>query len=289
MLLEMLKYRRPEGSKTQAEFCARFLEPVFGPPDPHGNYIHTIGNSEVAFMAHHDTVHRQPGIQSLTMDPNFQEVFTNDPDSNCLGADCTTGVWLILQMIKAKVPGIYVIHAGEEIGCVGSRAIVDDAPLWLETTRAAISFDRKGTKSIITHQMDSRTASDEFAHSLAQILDMPLQPDPTGSYTDSNEYAHIIPECTNLSVGYYEQHSTKECQDLNFAKTLAQALIKADWSQLTIARTPALPSSRSHGNFPDEMYDYVYQNPDVVASFLEDYGIEIDEIEGHYFFNRSAA
>jgi hypothetical protein len=26
--------------------------------------------------------------------------------SNCLGADCTTGVWLMRQMITAKVAGV---------------------------------------------------------------------------------------------------------------------------------------------------------------------------------------
>ena len=56
--------------------------------------------------------------------------------SSCLGADCTTGIWLIMNMIEAKViEGVYVIHAAEEVGCKGSRALVADDPEWLRQYR----------------------------------------------------------------------------------------------------------------------------------------------------------
>lgn len=45
---------------------------------------------------------------------------------NCLGADCTSGIWLILEMIQAQVPGIYVVHTDEEIGRKGAEAIVNE-------------------------------------------------------------------------------------------------------------------------------------------------------------------
>ena len=58
-LIEMLRYKRPEGSVTQREFCKRFLEPTFGRPDKHGNYIHIVGDKpNLCFTAHHDTVHK---------------------------------------------------------------------------------------------------------------------------------------------------------------------------------------------------------------------------------------
>jgi len=38
------------------------------------------------------------------------------------------------------------------------------------------------------------------------------------------EFADIIPECTNLSVGYFDQHSVKERQDIKFLEDLANAL-----------------------------------------------------------------
>jgi hypothetical protein len=65
-LIEMLRYKRPEGSQTQKEFCKRFLEPTFGLPDLHGNYILSVGdNPNLCFTAHHDTVHRLEGMQNV--------------------------------------------------------------------------------------------------------------------------------------------------------------------------------------------------------------------------------
>jgi len=237
MLLEMLEYMRPEGSDTQKEFCSRYLKPIMGDPDQWGNYVHIIGDKpNLAFMAHHDTVHNTDGIQHLMVDKlNYVR-----STANCLGADCTTGVWLILEMIKAGVEGVYVVHAGEEIGCVGSRALVGSNPEWLSWLSAAISFDRRGTDSIITHQMGQRTASDVFARSLAAALQLDMEPDDGGSYTDSNEYADIVSECTNISVGYFKAHTKDESQDIDFAYQLRAALLSADFSKLVFKRDPSV-------------------------------------------------
>jgi hypothetical protein len=230
-LIEMLRYRRPEGSDTQRIFCEKYLEPDFGEPDPYGNYIKIINHPNgslpnLCFTAHHDTVHTVDGMQHVVVNGDVAYAV----DSNCLGADCTTGVWLILGMIQANVPGIYVVHAGEEVGCVGSSAMIKDhlsditKYSWLQHAKAVISFDRKGEESIITHQMGSRTASDEFAISLADVLGLPMRPDNTGAYTDSNEYIEVVGECTNISVGYLGQHTKKETE--------------ADWSGLVFKREP---------------------------------------------------
>lgn len=233
-LLDMLAYKRPQKSKYQGKFCRRFLEPVFGKPDLHGNYYMIIGDRpRVAFMSHHDTVHTNDGRQVVVIDGDFVKAPSN---SNCLGADCTTGVYIMLRMIEAKVPGVYVVHAAEEIGCLGSAALVKDFPSWMSHVDFAISFDRMGYDSIITHQTSMRTCSDEFAQSLADILDLGFKADDTGVYTDSNEYTDFISECTNISVGYFNQHSKNEKQDLVFLEVLIQQLCDADWSKLVAKR-----------------------------------------------------
>ncbi len=286
MLLEMLKYMRPEGSDTQREFCEVYLDPIMGNPDQFGNYVLEVGEAPtIAFMAHHDTVHKSGGYQTVLVD---DEGYAYVPSSSCLGADCTTGVWLILEMIKAQVPGVYVVHAAEEVGCVGSSSLVKSKPSWLSRINVAMSFDRWGTQSIITHQLDRRTASEKFAVSLEDTLNLKLSADDGGSYTDSNEYADIVPECTNVSVGYYSQHTKKECQDLDYAYKLRDALISADWSGLVIDRDPLIleyASDYKHyygggsynysdyrGEFYDPMTDLVEQHPEEVAGFLRDLG-----------------
>jgi hypothetical protein len=285
-LIEMLRYKRPEGSVTQREFCKRFLEPVFGAPDPHGNYIKIIGDKpRVAFMSHHDTVHSQAGMQTPYICEDFVYI-----DQDCLGADCTTGIYIMLSMIELGIEGVYVVHAAEEVGCVGSSAIVRDDPLWLSHVDIAISFDRFGTTSIITHQMSERTCSDAFARSFADELGMWHVPDTKGSFTDSNEYRGVIAECTNLSVGYYHQHSKKESQDLQYLDSLLEALAQVDWSKLVVDREPQIEyddswfmrgyssSYKGEESDEDDMYDFVHNNPQFVADYLESFGISVDDM-----------
>ena len=281
-LVEMLRYMRPEGTSTQREFCERFLEPVFGNPDKHGNYVTQVGfEPHLCFTAHHDTVHRTEGMQQVVVTNDVVSV-ADSKVSSCLGADCTTGIYIILCMIEAGIEGTYVIHAAEEVGCKGSAALVDDMPEWLCYTKAVISFDRYGDKSVITHQMGLRTASDEFAKSFADALNLPqLKADDGGSYTDSNEYSLLISECTNISVGSYGQHGVNETQDLRYLDQLIFALETADWSKLVFKRDPAVmetlyydrPGSSIKSDADvDAIMDLVIDYPQAIAEMLKDYG-----------------
>lgn len=287
-LINLLQSMRPAYSLTEQRFCETYLEPTFGKPDAHGNYILSVGvDPTIAFTAHTDTVHRQEGIQTLSVEDNFITTMTG----SCLGADCTTGLWLMLGMIEAGIEGVYIAHAAEEIGGIGSSSLVADNPSWLANVQACISFDRFGTTSVITHQGGRRTASDAFAVSLADILNMSqLKPDTGGTYTDSMEYAGVVPECTNLSVGYYDQHTSKESQDILFAETLLERLCKADWGALVITRDPTQPMeyddavwgslSTASDEVDEESVDAItallLDRPRMVAELLYDYGLTID-------------
>jgi hypothetical protein len=287
-LLDMLRWQRPDGSVAQTVFCELYLEPVFGKPDNYGNYVHTVLNEdgsfpEVCFTAHHDTVHFTGGFQ--TVEVALDTAYT--PDGDCLGADCTTGIFIILEMIDAEVPGQYVIHGGEEIGCVGSSGLITSNPSWLDDVRAVISFDRYGTNSVVTHQMSYRTCSDEFANSLIDILDLGLTKDKGGVYTDSNEYRDVVPECTNIAVGYDKQHSKYETQDLDFLRALIPALIEADWSQLVFKRdpsvvnfesTPKLTTTLEESFEVARVEDLLYDHADEVASYLVYIGYTAQEL-----------
>ena len=292
-LVEMLQYMRPEGSNTQKNFCLEYLEPVFGKPDTYGNYIHHVGvKPRICFTSHHDTVHKAEGMQKVVVNDNI--ITVADPKvSSCLGADCTTGIWLMLNMISEGVEGTYVVHAAEEIGCQGSKALVYDNPVWLDHTDAVISFDRYGTKSVITHQMGMRTASDAFAKSFSDALNMPqLVADDGGSYTDSNEYADIISECTNISVGYYSQHTTKETQSLVHAELLLTHLLQADWTKIVAERDPSVYESiykpYSYKDYrylesfdhdtSEDLVNLVLDYPDRVADMLANYGFTAEEV-----------
>ena len=284
-LISMLQYMRPAYSITEKMFCDKYLLPVFGAPDAHGNYTKVIGTRpNITFTAHTDTVHRAEGIQTLKIEDDY----VTTTSGSCLGADCTTGIWLMLGMIAEGIEGVYVAHAAEEIGGLGSTALVKDRPAWLNEIDIVISFDRFGLDSIITHQGGMRTASDDFALSLATALDMPhLRPDKYGTYTDSLEYASIIPECSNLSVGYYDQHTAKESQDLRFAEILLERLIEADWNTLAIFRNPDYQERDTYAQYtPYETTDdrvaveslerLLTDRPGEMADLLFEYGFTLD-------------
>lgn len=242
-LLAMLAYRRPSGSQTELEFCQRYIEPLGAYRDPAGNYIVAVGSSRVLYSCHYDTVHRQGGLQGVQAIKGI--VSLDDPLSNCLGADDTVGVWLMRQMILNQVPGLYIFHAAEEIGGVGSQYIVDHTPEFLRNIDAAMGFDRRGTGDVITHQNRRRTSSDAFARSLAHLLSehgsLAYGPSSNGRFTDTANYAHLIPECSNVSVGYLDEHTPNETLDLIHAANLRCRLIHGfDEARLVIKRDPSV-------------------------------------------------
>lgn len=295
LLLEMLQWKRPgTGDFATAMFAEKYLRPVFGAPDEYGNYVRIVkGDNEpqpnLCFAAHYDTVHHEGGFQKVEVINNVVSLKDKE-DSNCLGADCTTGIFLILEMIEAGISGVYVIHADEESGCQGSGALVKSEPEWMFHVDAVISFDRYGEDSIITHQMGIRTASDTFAKSFADMLGIPsLKPDSGGVYTDSNEYAEIVSECTNISVGYYKQHSKFETQDLVFLERLREALLNADWSKLVFARDPSITEFDRYDNkydwWEDErtgMQKEIWEKQDLLELILA-----APEDLADFFYNRN--
>lgn len=214
-------------------------------------------DSPILFSSHTDTVHKAAGKQQVI----YGQGTAWSEDSNCLGADDTTGVWLMMNMIRAGVPGTYVFHSDEEIGGLGSNFVAKKLPHKLKGIKYAIAFDRKGYVDIVTHQFAGMTASDEFAKSLASILHpLTFAPSDGGTFTDTANYADIVPECSNLAVGYFHQHTAKEWQDCDFAIQLLDALIAADWSKLVCKREPGdygetIFSRHSNGHFNWDEYD----------------------------------
>ncbi len=288
----MLSYRRPAFSKTEEQFIKRFILPLGVARDGFDNLILRIGDAPILWSCHTDTVHRQDGIQGVAMNDSRYVVDASSKDSNCLGADCTTGVWLMAEMIKAKVPGLYIFHRAEEIGGHGSSYIAEKTPQLLNGIKIAVAFDRKGRDSIITHQAGGRCASQEFAASLGKQL-KGFQADAGGTFTDTANYVHLIPECTNLSVGYENAHSADESQCAVFALALLEAIKSLNVDALTVSRDPAAPdyddwfNDYGYGNARaaaqrygrNTMVDLVTEYPEEIASMLEDMGYEADELE----------
>ncbi len=219
--------------------------------DDFGNLFIKIGESDVMFTSHLDTA-----TQALT---SVTHVFDNGcvrtDGSTILGADDKAGVTIMMNMIENKIPGLYYFFLGEEVGCIGSKKVSEVHALEkLPYINKVISFDRRGTNSIITFQSGSRCCSDTFGKELALRFNnvessFKYTTDPTGIYTDSAQFVKIYPECTNISVGYYNEHTFSERQDLDHLEKLSKACCEIDWSTLPVERDPSKSEYSSYGYY----------------------------------------
>jgi len=241
ILKHTLSIKRSHDSPEEAEFAAYLLQQVLPLGklefvDGMGNFAVSVGTSDTLFTCHTDTVHRVGGVNLFTEKDGFL-LAKGAP----LGADDGAGIAILFHMMKHKVAGTYLFCRAEEVGGQGSQYIADTNSLWLKQFKRAIAFDRKGTSDVITHQ-GSRCASDSFGMALSLALSeahdgLLYAPSAYGVFTDTANFTHLIPECTNVSVGYYNEHSNKEKLDLHHLQKLADAVIKVDWE--------ALPTERS--------------------------------------------
>jgi di/tripeptidase len=215
--------------------------------DSFGNYYRIIGtNPTIMFNSHLDNYAKEQTSTNVYTKyiENEEYVFS---DNGILGADDKAGVSLMLYMISKEIDGLYYFFTGEEVGTIGSSSLAskfEDIP-YLKNITKCISFDRRGESSIVTHQSGKRCCSDVFAHSLMEELsdnDMEYQLDTTGVYSDSASFIGNIREVTNISVGYYDEHTSKESQNLTFLEKLSKALVSIEWDNLIVHRKVKTPN-----------------------------------------------
>jgi len=226
--------------------------------DQVGNYYKIIGDGKqtVMFTCHLDTADREQKNTRLfqangRVDEegySFRMVKTGSGDeiiytdgSSILGADDKAGTAVMLYMMANNVPGIYYFFIGEERGGIGSNALssIYDKVDYLTDVKMCVSFDRRRTTSVITHQLGRQCCSNEFGQALCDEYNkngLNLSLDTTGVYTDSASLMEDIAECTNISVGYYNEHRGTEMQNITYLKKLAEASVKVNWNDLPVKR-----------------------------------------------------
>ena len=209
--------------------------------DKYGNYYTVIGESDTAFTCHLDTASRtKDKVVLVGYEKDGQDYIMTDGTS-ILGADDKSGVAVIMYMIANNVPGVYWFFYGEERGGIGSGKVAMDYESYpfMKRIKKMVSFDRRNYYSVITSQMGLECCSNDFAQSLCEELNksgLKLNLDPTGVFTDSANFIDVIPECTNVSVGYFNEHTHDELQNISYLERLAKACVAADWNKLTIKR-----------------------------------------------------
>jgi len=115
-----------------------------------------------------------------------------------------------------------------------------------------------------------------------------LEPDDTGVLTDSAQFMDIVPECTNISVGYMYEHTTSEYQDIDYLSRLCKSVVAIDWETLPVERNPYdsddFIDSPGWGDeddfdfgdeeFVEDFYSYFEVNGEVKRMYISRYIIE---------------
>jgi hypothetical protein len=289
--LQLTRYTYPHGTEA---FLKSYLPDGYK-KDAYGNYYYLIGeNPTTMFTCHLDTAcSKQVRVNHV----QTQNIIKTDGKS-ILGADDKAGMVVVLNMIENKVPGLYYFFIGEEVGCVGSGKLAQDwaNSQFSHTISKVVSFDRRSDCSVITHQWYGRCCSDEFADELSFRLNgtgqrLKLEPDDTGVLTDSAQFMDIVPECTNISVGYMYEHTTGEYQDIDYLQRLCKAVCLIDWETLPVERDPYDLSNEDDfdlddGNYSEEYYSYFSVNGKTKKMYIaEDLIKQETELIKNYLVN----
>jgi hypothetical protein len=284
LFLKLTEYTIPHGYEKTLEH----LLPAGFKKDSIGNYYYEIGNSETLFTTHLDTysdkyekvVHKFYNADSKPCSKE-SAVFVATDGKTILGGDNKAGCTILINMINNGIAGVYYFFLGEEPiisgGVWGSTQALRANPEYFKKFKRAIAFDRRETGSVITRQMARKCCSDEFTNAIIAEMSkngLDFHNDPTGYYTDSGVFMDVIPECTNLSAGVWNEHSPKEYCYLDYLEMVANAALHINWETLPTVRKAFknVPEKKQH--FATKMFDMdkTIETFEIVDQLLSEYG-----------------
>lgn len=157
--------------------------------------------------SHLDTINDQrkaketPKISDINIQGDYISLTNNSPCS-CLGGDDRCGVYIALELIKARLPYAFGFFYDEEIGGIGSKYMLQ---YLTDNITAFIGLDRRGADQAAIYGYDNSE--------LMALFERRGYFKVKGSFTDASNLAGMYSKgvaCINLSVGYYNEHTPKE-------------------------------------------------------------------------------
>lgn len=239
LFLNLTEYTIPFGEESKLE---KYL-PSGYKKDSVGNYYYQIGNSETLFTSHLDTFSTEYEKINQIIDKDDPYKISTD-ETTILGGDNKLGCAILIGMIKNNIPGTYYFFIGEEPldsgGIYGSKNALKSNPEFFKKFKRCIAFDRRKYGSIVIRQMGRMCCSMDFAKKIAEEFDIRGikwdQEGGFGYYTDTAVFMDIIPECTNLSAGGFNEHYKNEWVDLNYTYEVYKTALDVNWESLPTVR-----------------------------------------------------
>lgn len=165
-------------------------------------YTYVEGDIPIMLVAHCDTVCVAPvtEICATAWDNDKQAGLTNKEQAP-LGADDRAGIFIILKIIADGYRPYILFTTDEEIGGVGAMAAADN--IFSPDIKFILELDRQGANDAAMYEC----GNEKFIEMLKSYGFEPV----SGTFSDICFFA---PEwdiaATNLSVGYYHEHTPWE-------------------------------------------------------------------------------
>jgi hypothetical protein len=239
LFLKLTEWTIPFGEEQRLE---KYLPSGFK-KDNIGNYYYEIGKSETLFTTHLDTYCNELEKVNHIIDKDDPYKIKTD-ETTILGGDNKLGCSILISMIKKRIPGTYYFFLGEEPilsgGLWGSKKALESNPDFFKKFKRCIAFDRRMYGSIVVRQMGRMCCSPEFVKKIADEFNIRgIKWDETGGfgyYTDTAVFMDVIPECTNISAGGFNEHYKTEWVDLNYTWQVYESAIDTNWESLPTVR-----------------------------------------------------
>lgn len=239
-------------NKTQDEL-SDYIEQILvdkGIPyniDTYGNIWSIRFDNKACFVSHMDTV---AGDDIEQRKPAFIVDGILFKINAVLGADDRAGINLILNHIENIN---FIFTRDEEIGCLGAKELASNIIFLedIEKISGFIELDRKGISDVLgaVHGY----CDVDFAGEVLKVL--PEHKDASGILTDIDKFIHLKPG-VNISVGYYNAHSSKEYLDVEYFEYINSKIIELSNIKGFYNLPPAKPT-KAYGNvWKNESYNY---------------------------------
>lgn len=212
MIDKMLKTLLCADQPTLLRLLPKSLTAFYEDIEITDRYI-VAGGSEIAVVAHLDTVHLDKNNENtLFFDQKKRVVWS----SVGLGADDRAGVFAILKLLKAGLRPTIILLTDEETGGQGAKALVARHSKNYLNLKYIIELDRHGRDDCVFYKCRNSTFEkyvESFGFKRAW-----------GTFSDISVIAPVWNvAAVNLSIGYFEEHSLAEHLDLNILeKTVAK-------------------------------------------------------------------
>ena len=167
-------------------------------------------------VAHMDTVHSFTTARELIIRDGVISAQYIKSGLPCgLNADDCNGILVALQLLET-LPNLKVCFTTqEEIGGKGADVAADNIEFFLDV-RYLIQADRRGKSDLITHTNGINSASKEFVKDIESLMEKYGYLEGIGTFTDIGILADkLLISGVNISCGYYNEHTFKECCNIN--------------------------------------------------------------------------